>query len=277
MDVDARLLLMLIDRIVNETFVARVEHHREIPSTNDRAIQCVGELPGPLPLLITADRQTAGRGRGSNRWWTGDGSLAMTLLIGPDGLGAGQQGRPQQGRSQQGRSQQGRSPLVALAAAVAIVDTVAPLLRDVPVGIHWPNDIWAAGRKMAGILVEVLPSRHHVIGIGLNTNNRLTDAPPELLDKVTTLRELTGKQHDQTTLLVGLLQKMEARFLQLAEEPEQIGRRADRVCLQRGRPLTLRLGDRDVSGVCAGIAPDGALLLDTPNGRQPFYTGVLKT
>ncbi len=107
------------DLLIRRTFVARVEHHATLSSTNDRARACAAEGLGPLPLLIVADEQTAGRGRGENRWWTGRGSLACSLLVDHDAL-----------EIDRHRS----SPLVALATAVAIVETVAPLLADQTVG-----------------------------------------------------------------------------------------------------------------------------------------------
>lgn len=151
-----------VDRVVRETFVARAEYHPTLTSTNDRATRCATEAPGELPLLVVADEQTAGRGRGADRWWTGRGSLAFSLLL---------------EMHQRAVDRRSGAPLAALAAAVAIVETVTPLLRPRPVGIHWPNDVWAGGRKLAGVLVEVLPDRRHVIGIGLNTNNSSVDAP----------------------------------------------------------------------------------------------------
>ena len=36
-------------------------------------------LAAELPLLVVAERQTAGRGHGANRWWTGPGALAFSL------------------------------------------------------------------------------------------------------------------------------------------------------------------------------------------------------
>ena len=100
-----------IDRILRETFVARAEYFPTIGSTNDRALECAAQDDGQLPLLVVADQQTAGRGRGVNRWWTGPGALAFTLLLDGPTVGA----------------DRSRSPLVALAAAVAIADAVAPL------------------------------------------------------------------------------------------------------------------------------------------------------
>ena len=62
----------------------------------------------------------------------------------------------------------------------------------------------------------------------------------------------------------------------LRSAPRRIGTRADELCLQHGQTLTLDPGGRRVTGRCAGIAPDGALLLETTDGRQAFYGGTLK-
>jgi len=208
-----------------------------------------------------ADQQTAGRGRGRNCWWSGPGSLAFSLLLEARQAGAGV--RP--------------SPLVGLAAAMAVVETVVPLVLTCPVGIHWPNDVFAAGRKLAGVLVEVLPDRRHIVGIGVNVNNRQADAPPPLQHRVATLRDLTGREHEPASILIPLLRHLEAAFRRLAIAPAELAARANDLCLQRGRGLTLHVGGRTIVGRCAGIAADGALLLDTPFAREAFYSGVLST
>ncbi len=250
-----------IDRVLEETFLAGAEFHDSLPSTNDRAAECARIDAVELPLLVVASQQTAGRGRGRNRWWTGPGSLAISLLLDDRQIVA---------------AGHDRSPLIALAAALAVVDTVAPLVPSETVGIDWPNDVTAAGRKLAGVLVEVLPNRRHVIGIGVNTNNTLDDAPPELRHTVATLRDLSGKTHDPTTLLIELLRQLETVLGRLVSQPEQLGIRANSLCLQHGRTLTLQQGDRRITARCAGIAPDGALLLELPEGRRAFYSGVLR-
>jgi BirA family biotin operon repressor/biotin-[acetyl-CoA-carboxylase] ligase len=248
-----------VDRLLQETFVARVECHQTLGSTNDRARQCAAE-GGPLPLLVLAENQTSGRGRGSNRWWTGPGSLAFSLLLDAADL----------------RIERSRSPLVALAAAVAVAETVAHRLPDRQVGIHWPNDVFADNRKLAGILVETLSPRLYVIGVGINTNSTLADAPEELRPRVTTLRELTGQTHDPTGVLIAVVQNLAPLLLRLAASPEKVAARADALCLQRGRPLVLDTGREQIEGRCAGIGPDGGLLLDTPDGRRVCRTGVVR-
>jgi len=249
-----------VDRLLRETFVAQVEHHRELGSTNDRAKELALQERQLLPLLVVADRQTAGRGRGSNRWWTGEGSLACSLLVDLAATGVDRR----------------RSPVLALAAGLAVVEAVAPWLPGHTLGIHWPNDVFAAGKKLAGVLVEGLPAGLYVVGIGVNTDNTIAEAPAELRPTATTLRDLTGARHDPTQLLIELLRHLEAMLRRLGSAPDEIGRLADARCLQRGRELEIDSGSRTVGGTCAGIAPDGALLLDTPAGRVRLVSGTVR-
>ncbi len=248
------------DRLVRETFIARVEHYASVGSTNDLAREFAAEGVGPLPLLIVADEQTAGRGRGTNRWWTGGGSLACSLLLDVNRLGFDLT----------------RSPLVSLAAAVAIVQTVAPRLPSHTVGIHWPNDVFVDGRKLAGVLVEVLRGRRIIVGVGLNTNSSLRDAPEPLKKRATTLVELTGAEHPRTDVLLDLLEHLENGLRQWASAPDQTAAEANRLCLQRGETLRLESGGRPVCGQCLGIDVDGCLLLDTSEGRRKLYSGVVR-
>ena len=133
----------------------------------------------------------------------------------------------------------------------------------------------AHGRKLAGVLIEVLPEGRTILGIGINTNNSLADAPEELRDTATTLLELGGKPHDQTDILVTLLGHLERGMALLQSAPQRIAGRADELCLQHGRTLELQQGSRSVAGRCAGIDTDGALLLETGSERRRYFSGVL--
>ena len=260
---------MDIERIISETFVARAEYHAVLGSTNDLARQYNADgsetARSRLPLLIIADRQTAGRGRGTNRWWTGEGSLAFSLLLPADMFTA----------------DHACPPLAGLAAAVAIVDTVEPLIPSIPiipkqnVSIHWPNDVYVGDRKLAGILVEVLSDRRHVIGIGLNTNNSMSAAPVELRQKVVSLRDLIGRPLDRSAVLIGLLGCLEKQFDRLAARPAEIAQAAGRLCGLVGRSLTIKVGTETQRGRCLGIADDGGLMLATPHGTRTFHSGTL--
>ena len=131
-------------RLVDAGVVARVEYYETLPSTHDRAHEVARvEDCGPLPLLVVAEQQTAGRGRGANRWWTGRGSLAFSLLFDPADWVVSRQPLPER----------------SLAIGVAIVDTVAPLLAGHASACTGPTTFTSAQRKLAGILIDVLPAR----------------------------------------------------------------------------------------------------------------------
>jgi len=249
------------DRLAASRTLARVETYETLHSTQDRAheVARAGEL-GPLPLLIVAEEQTAGRGRGANRWWTGRGSLALSLLFDPADWRLSRQPLPER----------------SLAVGVAIVDSVRPLLPGHAPGLHWPNDVFVSGKKLAGVLIDVLPGGQHIVGIGLNVNNTLDGAPDDVRGRATSLCELTGRTFDRTALLLELVANLETAVRASADAPAQFCSRFQELCLQLGQALTIEVGGRLTFGRCAGIAADGALMLDTANGPEKFYSGVLR-
>ena len=133
-----------------------------------------------------------------------------------------------------------------------------------------------ADRKLTGILVEATPDRSHIIGIGLNANNTAADAPPEIRDRIVTLADLTGRAQNATSLLINVLQHFERALAQLSTKPEELASRANAMCLQIGQTLTVCMGEPSITGRCAGIASDGALLVDTPAGQYSHYSGTLR-
>ncbi len=250
--------LLDCDRITASGLAARLEYHRQVPSTQDRCHELAkAEKRGSV--LVVAESHTAGRGRGANRWWTGAGSLAFSLLFDPLEWGI----------------PSGPSPQRSLATGVAIVDAVQPLLADHAVGLHWPNDVYVGNRKLAGILIDVLPDGRYVVGIGINVNNSLADAPSDVQARAVSLADLTGQPIDCTALLLDVTSGLKSALTTAAAAPREFGLRFQQLCLQLGRELTIEVGARRTSGRCAGIAPDGALLLETGDGWQRFYSGVL--
>jgi BirA family biotin operon repressor/biotin-[acetyl-CoA-carboxylase] ligase len=250
-----------VDRLRAAEIAARVEYYESLGSTHDRAHEVARSAEaGPLPLLVVAEEQTAGRGRGANRWWTGRGSLAFSLLFDPANWVLSNQPLPER----------------SLAVGSAIVDTARPLLPGRAVGLHWPNDVFVEGKKLGGILIDVLSGGRHVLGIGLNVNNPLAGAPDDVRARATSLYELTGATLDRTELLISLVRNIELAVRDSAADPQAFGRRFQDLCLQVGSDLTIEVGGRLSTGRCAGIAPDGALLLEAEGRFERFYSGVLR-
>ncbi|HOM18722.1 MAG TPA: biotin--[acetyl-CoA-carboxylase] ligase [Thermoguttaceae bacterium] len=294
----------LSQNLVECSFVRHVEHHPQIDSTNNRARRlALGQEPllghatpsveilqKSLSCLILADQQSAGRGRGGNRWWTGPGSLAMSLLMPPlaDWPRLFQRSPRQSSHSSCDPAEEGpftsfhasrpafQPGLIGLAAALAVLRTVHPRLPAIELGLHWPNDVFAAGKKLAGVLVEIVSNGLVVVGIGVNTNNTCQEAPEELRPRAATLRDLTGQPYPHEEFLPELLGRLEQVFQSLVRRPQQTASEADQWCLQKERPLTVQIPEGMVYGICQGIGPEGELLLKTPEGVRRIFSGSIR-
>jgi BirA family biotin operon repressor/biotin-[acetyl-CoA-carboxylase] ligase len=206
-------------------------HLRTVGSTSDRARE-LAQAGAPHGALVTAAAQTAGRGRQGRAWTTAPGSaVAMSLVL--------------------------RDPpaLLPLAAAVAVAEACGPEAR-----IKWPNDVWVARRKVAGILAEGRPHEGWaVLGIGVNVAVSLDDLPAELRDTAGTLGlPLTAVEPFLSSLLGAL-----DRALALPTAALLDAWRARDALL--GSPVSWSGGGR---GVARGIDGEGRLVVDLAGGGR---------
>lgn len=249
-----------LDRMRAETFVDEIEFRTELPSTNDLALKLARNDSTRLPLLVLAKRQTCGRGRGANRWWSADGALTFSVVLDAKSLTLSAE----------------RLPQISLTTALAVCEGLQQLEPTLDAGLKWPNDVYVQGRKICGILIEV-PSRpkgRMVIGVGVNVNNSLGDAPEDLRDTATSLRDVTGTSSDLGEVLIAILRAFSDHLEQLAgglSVSEEWGKRSILV----GCEVRLATDREEVRGVCQGIDEDGALLLKTNQGVQRYFTGVI--
>ncbi len=236
-----------------------VEHFSDLDSTNNRALQLSGLEEVELPALILTDRQTAGRGRGSHTWWDAPGALTFSLIL---------------PRSVHEPSQ--RAGCIALAAGVAVCEVAQQLCPGSPVGMKWPNDVEIAGRKLCGILVEVPRHRHRcVLGIGLNVNNSLHDAPPPLPSQAISLRDATGKPHPLDEVLAAIIAQVQCHLEWLdRDDPRLIDRWQTRSVL-KGNCVRVDAGRQSTEGICEGVGRDGALLVRNQDGLHHCVSGTV--
>ncbi len=180
-----------LDRLLGSGFIREVEFHHEIGSTNERALQLAREPHRRYPLLVLAEHQTAGRGRGANRWWGAPGALTFSLVL----EGSTAQLPPH------------RWPQASLTTGLAVCEALEELLRDRTIQLKWPNDVYWKQRKLCGVLLESPAERPGilVLGIGLNVNNSLHNAPHELQSTAITLADATGDSFSLTDVLQRVL------------------------------------------------------------------------
>ena len=220
--VDDRFAPSDIARIVSETFIDRVDYHEEIESTNSRATQLAAAASAnTVPddrscVLVLTENQTAGRGRGANRWWSTRGALTFSVLIRPNAVDLPTD----------------RWPQLSLTAGLAVCEAIESLLSDVTVGIKWPNDVYLSGRKVCGILVEAGGGQpgsgvigNIVFGIGVNVHNSAENAPHELRDKVIALSDVATGTIRRVDVLVATPGRLLDHFTCVGEETDSLGRK----------------------------------------------------
>ncbi|HKW50082.1 MAG TPA: biotin--[acetyl-CoA-carboxylase] ligase [Gemmatimonadaceae bacterium] len=220
----------------------RVVVFDEVTSTLDIA-HGQGEAGAPAGTLVLADAQTAGRGRMRRAWRSDPGAgIWLTLLERPasdEALG-----------------------VLALRIALALAPAL-DLFTVSPTQLKWPNDVYVDGRKLAGVLVEARwrGARLDWLALGVGINVR---APKDL--DVAGLRPGS----DRVQALSAIVPALRVA----AAKPGLLDR--DEIAQFAARDLAV--GQHCVApakGIVAGIAPDGALLVNGKDGATSVYAGSL--
>lgn len=168
----------------------------EAQSTNDLVWQAA-ERGAAEGFVVFAERQTAGRGQYGRRWESAPyKGLWFSILL-----------RPAITLAQSPEL----TPLLAGVVAATIEQETG-----IPPSIKLPNDIYLAGRKIAGILIEGRTAADGsyvaVAGIGINVNHALEDFPEELQTTAGSLAMAGGLHLQRGPLAVALLRKLETEY-----------------------------------------------------------------
>jgi len=216
-------------------------HLQQVDSTNLRARR-LAAAGAPHGTLVTAEAQTAGRGRQGRHWSAPAGSALLASLI---------VRRP--------------PPLLSLAAGVAVAAVAERLDRaGRAAAVKWPNDVLLDGRKVAGILVEGRPQdRWAVLGVGLNVAVELGSLGPELGERAATLGLGSEAVEDALAQLLAELGRV------LALDAGQVLAELRARDALRGRAVGWAGG----SGTATGIDAHGRLLVRTDHGDVALDAG----
>ena len=205
--------------------------------------------------VVVARRQTAGRGRMGRRWRSG--GLMMSWLLDP--LPAPQASR------------------LAVWTGLMTVLAVREYFGE-PVMLKWPNDLRLHGRKLGGIILDMIMQGGRsrlVAGLGVNLGELPTDMPDDLRKVATALPPRPGGRGATSRLAGAILKRWDAqlpRFLEagwdaFADDYTAVDDLA-------GREIELVRGDERLRGTASGIDGEGALLLrDDDRTTQRLLAG----
>lgn len=193
------------------------------------------------PVLLVAERQTAGRGRLGRSWHSdtsgGHATLAFSLGLALDPVDWSG---------------------LSLAVGLSLANSLHPQLQ-----LKWPNDIWLAGRKLAGILIEttqVGTQRYAVVGVGINIEavpaDGLRTPPAALVELLPAATPASVLGQVAAPLVRDVLAFAQQTFAPLRAAFAQRD-------LLLGREVECSDGS---TGTACGVDVDGALLVHTARG-----------
>ncbi len=208
--------------------------------------------------VVTSNIQTHGRGRLDRKWESPEGGLWMSVLLETDTTFES--------------SKFGLLPLMAGAS----VATAIIMEYDLDAGVKWPNDVLIGGRKVSGILCELIERggmRCAVVGIGVNVNNPVKEGY-EFSGLSTSVVEEFGKPVGLEDLENAVLEELDFRNRLLSQgEYDKI--------LDDWRELTVTLGKRVavntpgglVNGTANDVDDNGSLILDCDGRTEKISVG----
>jgi BirA family biotin operon repressor/biotin-[acetyl-CoA-carboxylase] ligase len=236
----------------------RLHYFPTLRSTSDHAASLRRRGKLFAPAIILTSRQTAGRGRGRNTWWSQEGCLTVTFVL------AAEEHLPHH--------------QLPLAAGLAVRNTVARLCPDSRVQIKWPNDIVCDGRKLAGLLCERI-DRLDLIGLGLNVNIHPDQFPKSLRNRITSMSRLHGCVFNITDVLSGLAQSLHQMLHSRKQRlPAALLKEYDEHNALLGKNLVVHQPGSGpaVQGTCQGLDHLGRLLIKADNRLCPIITGQVE-
>jgi BirA family biotin operon repressor/biotin-[acetyl-CoA-carboxylase] ligase len=236
-----------------------IEHLAVTASTND-VMKDRARQGAPEWSVVTAEVQTAGRGRQGREWRSAAGNLHLSVLLRP--------------RVDPARA--GRLPLMAGLALAEALEAAGFDAR-----LKWPNDVWIAGRKVAGILVESASTGSRldsaVIGIGVNVTGVPEGLSAGMRDTVACLADF-GPAPALDALAGAVLARMRVWYHRVAADGgELMAAWRARALPWWGATVEAKSGDQVLRGRAVDVDESGALILRRDDGAtQLLYAGDVR-
>lgn len=216
--------------------------------------------------VVTADEQSAGRGRNKRVWHSGSGKgLYFSFLLRPS--------IPPRYYN-----------LINLFTALQLSSFLKEQLMQVGcrknVDMKWPNDIYVDNRKLCGILLEgsLMSNKQGslVIGVGINVNHFPEDWPEELTGIATSLRQICSANWVREELLAGFMNLFYKNFYQqFPHKMDEIVQLYWQKVMNRNQEIRVRIAGNFVTGHFTGLTREGYMRLSVNGNEQIIATGEL--
>ena len=228
---------------------AQVLRFRSVASTMDEAWR-LADAGASHGVVVVAGEQTAGRGRFSRRWESGEGDCLMASALLRPGLDAAR--------------------LLSVVGALAAADA-SERVAGVACAFKWPNDALANGRKLCGVLVETRANTDgsiaSALGVGLNVNLRPREHP-RIEESATSLAAEAGREFAAQEVESAFIAALRERYAQCVDAPQSLIADWSARLSTLGREVSVRLRDGALRGVAESVDARGRLVLRLPSGER---------
>ena len=255
------LLLPSEIQIGLNTQVVGVEmHYRPSVDSTNRVAKALAYHGANDGTIVVAEEQTGGKGRLERKFFSPRGKgIWFSVILRPKIL-------PKDASK------------CTLMAAVAVAQVMNRF--NLKPEIKWPNDIMFDGRKIVGILTEMTGEigriGYIVIGVGINVNISRDEFPEEIRDVAASLSEMTGEEMSRVPIFRAVLEEFDKLYREVNDngfdEILKLWRKYNVTLGKKVRVISAGNGD-SFEGIAVDLNEDGALVVETANGRQAVYAG----
>ncbi len=245
-----------IHRNLNTKYIGkRIYYFPELKSTNMMAKQKIldrKDIAGEGTIII-AERQSAGKGRLGREWFSPYGGIWLSIILYPN-----------------------LSPFcisrITLMTAVAVVKAIRGLYK-IKVKIKWPNDILIKGKKVCGILTEMSAGLEKInwviVGIGINVNIDISEAPKDIQKNIISLKEILGKDIPRVKIVQIFFEEFEKYYdIFKKKEFSLILNEWKLYNNTIGKKIKIDVGEKTIIGEAIDINESGAIILKKEDGKS---------
>ncbi|MTI16847.1 biotin--[acetyl-CoA-carboxylase] ligase [Rhodobacteraceae bacterium RKSG542] len=226
----------------------KVIYYLKTTGSTNRVVCQLAKFHEGETVVVVADHQTSGRGKGERIWYSHPGdSLCFSVLLRPN-------------------VEIERIYQVTLVAAVAVHEAIQSVC-GLSAGIKWPNDLLINGKKCCGILSELQMTEMNevdyvVVGIGINVSQQFSQFNSEVSHRATSLSIESGGYVDRMEVFSKVIDRIDFRISEWGSKGfspcyEIIKKNSHSV----GRSVTINTGIHEISGSVDAICSDGSILI----------------
>lgn len=244
-------------KIIGHPFYA----YSELDSTQITA-KHLAESGAKEGTTVFAYSQNKGVGKDGRKWFSPQGGIWLTIILRPP-----------------------FSPEKANMLNIILTTSCAEVIHSFKTSqptIKWPNDILINRKKICGILTQMKSKPHGhtsnqengskieyaLVGIGINLATEMGNFPPDLVNKITSLKQETGEEIKPDDFLASLLEKIEKYYLMLkAGKFSQIQEKWGKFSLPVGLLVKTSTSKEAYQGQLVGTNEQGHLIIRSPHGK----------